>query len=321
MKFVSAFLLPFRFWQILSLAPFGLIENSLSFNVNKKDKIFAIFSLFMHITWLIISVTFMDSYLLPSHSRVYVIDTVFIMLFNHFTSCFIIAEAIINTNHQIDFLERMNKIDYALTYKLQIKIIHEKYTFQNNVRFICWILWHLICHLTIIAYFAIAASIEFNFWIFYAIPFFICSLQYQRMILYIHQIRNRYAILNKFIIDNFPSYIVSIYEPNKVNEKKIDLLKSKTLLRELRDTYQELHDVSELINKIFRWSLPLCIGHDFHSILTNFYLVLSVWMKHDSWTHVTPSIMWLTCSLSQVWLLSHACHSTTAEVNIYSSYK
>lgn len=181
MKFVSTFLLSFRGWELFSLTPFSLTENTLRPYENRKIKIFAVFSLIFHIALTICSLIFTNWYIdWKNQTTIIGYNNIIAMLSHQITSLVIVFEALIYTNYQIDFLHRMNKIDYAMTHRLQIKIDYEKCRFQNNVGFIVWILWHLISNISIYFF---ENEMDNRFQLLYIVPFVLYSLQYQRIIL------------------------------------------------------------------------------------------------------------------------------------------
>lgn len=317
MEFVSTFFWSFCFWQFFSLAPFTLTNNTSRPYKNNKLIIFASFSLLFHIALAICSLTFTDWYIdwknqttILAYYNIYAY-----MLLHQVTSCIIVIEALVNINHQIDFVQRMNKIDNALRHKMQIKINYEKCQLQNNVGFIVWLLWHLISQTAI---FAFENEIENRFQLLYVVSFILYSLQFQRCVLYVYQIHHRYELLNLFILETFPldDNIDEIQEVNIDYDRNNHL---KAQIFNLSDIYQELQDASDAINKIFRWSLPLCIGNDFQGILGEIYWMLVLLLSdnnHNPWTIYVSRFFWLSWHLLHILFLSHACHSTSREVSI-----
>lgn len=283
---------------------------------NKKLIIFASFSLLFHIALAICSLIFTDWYIdwknqttILAYYNIYAY-----MLLHQVTSCIIVIEALVNIDRQMDFLQRMNKIDQALTHKMQIKIDYEKRQLQNNVGLSVWLLLHLISQTAI---FAFENEIENRFQLLYVVSFILYSLQFQRCVLYVYQIYHRCELLNQFILETFPldDNIDGDQEVNIDHERNNHL---KAQIFDLSDIYQELHDASDTINKIFCWSLPLCIGNDFQGILGEMYwmLVLLLSDNHNPWTIYVSRFFWLSWHLVHILFLSHACHSTSREVSI-----
>lgn len=235
-----------------------------------------------------------------------VFTIIFNMLSAQVVTCLIIYESINKTNEQIDFLERFNKIDHALQYKLRIEINFKSYRFHNNIGCIVWFLWHFSCPIAIFIYCYLTENHRLErFHTLYAMAFFIYSLQYQRMIVYLCLIRHRYALLNQFLLE---------FQEN-AKQIRIDDLTSKEVLIELRNIYQELYEASDLINTIFRWSLPLCIGIDFYNCMGHIFYIFFICFFHEPWTAAIVPFIWLTCNLSHLLISAHACHSTTKKVN------
>lgn len=128
--------------------------------------------------------------------------------------------------------------------------------------------------------------------------------------------------MNQFVLETFPLEDIMI----EIQKVIIDFEKNnhlKAQLLELRDIYQELHDASHTINNIFRWSIPLCIGFDFHEILVDAYWIIRVWLSNDDYNpliNVVFPIMWLSWHLTHIFFLSHACHSTSRKVSEIGSF-
>lgn len=305
MRFLSTFLWVLHIWQMFSLVPFKLTEKTLLPTANNNYKIFAFFSLWSYISTATCSLIYSEWYIDWSSDPHNVYTIMFNMLSTQAVTCLIIYEAIDKTDEQIDFLERFNKIDNALRYKLKIEINYKSYRLYNNIGCILWFLWHFSCTISIFVYCYLTENRSFErFHIFYAMPFFIYSLQYQRMIVYVHLIRNRYTLLNQFLRE---------FEEN-VKQNKIDHLTSRDLLIELRNIYQKLYEASDLINKIFRWTLALCIAVDFYNCMGHIFYMFIIFLLNQPWTDAIAPFIWLTCNLGHVLILSHACHSTTKKV-------
>lgn len=235
-----------------------------------------------------------------------------------FLACVVIAEAILNRNAQIDVLELINQIDLNLDYKLRLQINYKQQQFRNNVSaglwlfafFICVILNAVLLHLN-------GTDREERFWFFYIIPFFICTLQYQRLLFYVPLLRHRYQILNEYFLR-----ISETQETRRnIQAAKPDSLEPLITARQLidfRNIYQQLYEAAVQINDMFWWSLPLCILVDFHAVLLNTYRAFLVLLTNASGDNVMFSLLWGFCNAGHLLLVSHACHSTSIMVSFKS---
>lgn len=112
----------------------------------------------------------------------------------------IIVESRLKRSVQIDFLNKIAKIDMVLINKLGINL---KYGQQHRFTFFRCVFaaFMFITTETIMIY-----SLEKNeehifeiFWILYTIPLLICSLQFQQIISYLCLVQHRYRSINEFI--------------------------------------------------------------------------------------------------------------------------
>lgn len=189
MNFVSTFPWSFRFWQFFSLTPFSLTGQTLRPYKNPKLKTIAIFLLIFFIVLTICGIIFIIGYTdWEKASKIIAYNTAITMLLLQFTSCVILAESILNIDRQINFLERMDKIDYALTHKLQLKIDYQKYQYRNNAVIVIWIFLHLIYRTVVTG----TLFEDHNYLIFvllHTIPFALYTLHYLHMIIIVYVIK------------------------------------------------------------------------------------------------------------------------------------
>lgn len=320
MKFLATILLPFRFWQIFSLVPFGL--NSEKLNLKKTHSqwlLFSMASLTVHIAALIHGLIVQDLYVPNDTDIDSQYNEIITLVLIRFTACVIVLEAILNRKKQSTVLEMINKIDLNLEYKLRIKINYKRQQLNFNIGTILWLLVFGISDTAILVLAHVNGQEKFKiFWLFYAIPFIICGLQYQRLAYYATLLRQRYQLLNEFLLN-----ICSIQEGHQIESKSSDMkLKHSTLdslvttlqVRDFRNIYQQLYDVSVCVNDMFRWSLPLCILCDFHKLLVNSYVIFTMFLLRDSGDDAIIGAFWGICNVVNLLLVSHACHSTTIAV-------
>lgn len=319
MKFLTTILWPLRVWQIFGIVPFGLKREKLLPNRNSSLHYYAMASLAVHIAVFIHGMVAVNSYRITTERSTAFFNEVFTMCLMRFVACVIVAEAIFYRSSQIDTLELINQIDFNIEYKLRLAIDYKKNTFRNNLCAALWISIFLICDVSIFvtAHMKINSQAE-KYWLFYSFPFLICTLQYQRLVYYVHLLRHRYDLLNDFLL-NISSIQEKYQNDEGATETKtkrvfIEPLITTTQLRDFRNIYQQLYDASILVNDMFWWSLPLCILIDFHKMLVNSYSIFAYLLTPSPSDDAIVSIFWGVCNVAQLLLLSHACHSTSIKV-------
>lgn len=321
MKFLATILLPFRLWQIFSLVPFGLIGEKLYPNKASNLHYFSMASLAVHVAALLHGLIVQDLYV-PDDGEAYSqYNEIITLCLMRFIACVIVLEAILDRRTQITVLEMMNQIDLNLEFKLRIKINYKRQQFHYNVGTLLWLLVFGISVVAIFVYAHVKGQEKFMmFWLFYSLPFIICGLQYQRLSYYATLLRQRYQLLNEFLLN-----ICAIQEAHQIESESLDVkLKHTTLdrllttirVRDFRNIYQQLYDVSLRVNDMFWWSLPVCILSDFHKLLVNAYLIFATFLVQSSGDDAFIGMLWGICNVVNLVLVSHACHSTTIAVSI-----
>lgn len=319
MKFLATILLPFRIWQIFSLVPFGLISEKLYLNKASNLHYYSMASLAVHIAALFHGLIIQNFYV-PNEGEVYTQYNEIITLgLMRFIACVIVLESILNRKTQFTVLEMINQIDLNLKCKLRIKINYKRQQFHYNIGTLLWLLVFGVSDTAILVYAHVKGEEKFKmFWLFYSIPFIICGLQYQRLAYYATLLRQRYQLLNEFLLN-----ICSIQEAHQIESESLDMkpkhstldpLITTTQVRDFRNIYQQLYEASVCVNDIFWWSLPLCILSDFHKLLVNTYLIFAMFLVQSSGDDAIVGVLWGICNVINLLLVSHACHSTTIAV-------
>lgn len=331
MKFLTTLAWPLRVWQIFAMAPFAVTNKTLFPVTDVKLKFYAIVWLLLHIVLLILCVVYSSTYLDWSELPIGNYDTLMAMITIRLLSVLIVGEAIFKVHKQIEFLQRINHIDLILRHRLQVHVDYKKHQLQCNILTTIWIFVCFSCAICVFVVFNVNED-EFDecFWVLYAFPFLIYSLHYQRMVVYLHAIRLRYQMLNQFIekvcmfqergvVNNV--ILQAFKQMSKVAfaDCPVEQLISKSQLMDIRNIYQIMYETTNIINDMFWWSLPLCIGIDFHRLLVNSYLLFGVLLFHAQWKSLAIACLWGGVNVSHLILLSHACHSTNKEVRRFFS--
>lgn len=328
MKFLISLVWPLRLWQLLAVAPFGVTKQFSLPTKNTKLHYYAIISLFIHIILLALSVIFSSTYIEWSSKNFTKFDDILAMIIVRSSSCIVVGEAIFKLNKQIDFFKQIIRIDFVLYRKLHIRIDYDKYQIRNNLITAIWIFGLLICVFCVsITTYTFGDLYSERFWAFYVGPLFIYSLNCHRMVLYVFIIRRRYQLLNQFIekicmlqekkVGN-QNILQTFEQLSKINSPPIEpmavQLISESQLKDIRNIYQMLYEATEMINDLFLWSLPLCIGIDFHRLLVNAFYLFAVWLLQENWLVIILAISWGSLNIAHLIILSHACHTTSRAV-------
>lgn len=326
MKLLTTLQWPLRVWNIFAMAPFGVTNKTLLPVKDVKLQFYSTVWLLLHIVLLILSVVYTSTYLNWTELAIGNYDTLMAMMTIRLLSCLIVGEAIFKIQKQTEFLQQINRIDFILRHRLRIHIDYKKHQFQCNILTTIWIFVCFSCAICVfVVYHIIEDVYSERFWVLYAFPFLIYSLHYQRMVLYVHVIRLRYQMLNQFI-----EKVCMFQERGVVNNEilrafkqmskvafadcPLEQLISKSQLMDIRNIYQIMYETTNIINDMFWWSLPLCIGIDFHRLLVNSYLIFGVLLFHLKWKDLVIGLFWGGINITHLILLSHACHSTKKEV-------
>lgn len=326
MKFLTTLKWPLRVWQIFGMAPFGVTNKTLLPVKDIKLQFYSAIWLIVHIVLFILSMVYSSTYLDWADLPIGNYDTLMAMMTIRLLSCLIITEAIFKRHKQTEFLQQINRIDFILQNKLEIAVDYKKHQMQCNILITIWMFVCFSCAICVfVVYHMINDKFNECFWVLYAFPFLIYSLHYQRMVLYVHIIRLRYRMLNQFI-----EKVCLFQERGIVNNEILQAFKqmakvlhanypleqllSKSQLMDIRNIYQIMYETTNIINNMFWWSLPLCIGIDFHRLLVNSYLIFGVLLFHLKWNDLVIGLFWGFINITHLILLSHACHSTNIEV-------
>lgn len=200
MHILMVLLYPFRLWQVFSLSPFGLARKTLWPKESTKLKYYAIACILIHIFALIFSFFSISTYTSEKNSVVLRYNTILSLIVSRLLACVIVIEAVFKRNDQIDFFERVKKIDSILKQKLQVKIEYTKYQHQNNFIMFACLFIYLSMEIFVLARVYVQERYFFlNYWLYLSVPNLISSLLCHQIATYVHIIRRRYAMINDFL--------------------------------------------------------------------------------------------------------------------------
>lgn len=265
-----------------------------------------------------------------------IIDTVLIC-FVRLLEIVIMVESLIKRSKQIQYLHYCGFVDEAITEKLLIDMHYHRLR-QGTIRSAA--IWFVAFFAAqgIIIWMSMVETIHYVlFCSLYAQSFFASSLNYFQMIFYVKLLRFRIHVVNRTLEDLSNDHRMCVM-PRKYNFKvtrvahRVDLIDDsqvKTVnatksadenyilekLVTLRTLYQQLWEQSIRINRQFQWSLPLNIGNDFFSLLSNCYWVFLFLLKSEKSTEITMStircLTWAILNIVHIFMLSKQCHKTS----------
>lgn len=317
---------PMWIWQLFGMAPFKFVNKSSLSTKNTQLQYYTITLLLFHFILLIIAIFFSSTFINWSPVSYINYDNFLSMLSIRLVACIIVAEAIFKLNKQIEFFRRIIRVDHILSHKLRIEIDYKKEQIQNNILTAVWIVMCFVCIICVlIALNTINISTTTGFWLWYSVSFTVYSIHYHRIVLYVHLILLRYKSINQFIEKvcsiewkkaESPEYFLAFKQMSQVGYDRIEQPMTISQLADIRKAYQILYETTDLINDMFRWSLPLCIGIDFHQLVVNFYLTFVVLLMSTEWNALLMNTTWGIINIGHLICLSHACHCTRKEVSL-----
>lgn len=264
-----------------------------SFSTKSKYKIFLIFLSLAYIGYTFFTLWF--AFYLQNNCCVQSLSALIQFLFElsillaHFT---VMLEALINRNAQMYLIEKFSHIDWLLRKKFQIPISYhkEKYSifiYLSIVEFI-WIFIRTI--LT----FHINNKYEINNLLYPSIfSTWVLRLRFNQIIFFIYLLRNRLRLLRDQLNELLVTCTLNVNSKNRWrfyhDASKIFVLDITIANRSLYDRllnvkqlYGELHEICELLNRIFGWSLLCIIAQSFFDFSINSYWIYMAFEKSNS---------------------------------------
>lgn len=316
MKLLSSLRWPFLVWQMVGTAPFTVAKKALVPVQNPKLQLYSAILFIVNVVLLILSMVFTSVYIAPTEKVVTWYNSLVTMLSIRLLTCIVVLEAILKVNRQTDLLQRITRVDFILRHKLRIHVDYKKHQFHNNLMTTVWVFGCFACIVSVfvVQHVGLKNKTEETFWLIYAIPFLMYSMNYHRMVSYVYEIRRRYQMLNCFLEDICTAQQRRSLNDDLLANGRIENLISKSQLIDFRNAYQILYEASNVVNDTFWWSLPLCIGIDFHLLLMNSYGVFAVLLLRGEVIILGVVVSWGSMNIAHLLLLSHACHSASKEV-------
>lgn len=226
---------------------------------------------------------------------------------------------------QIDFLRKINSIDFILEYKIGITLNYRDRRRTNIIRLLRWIIMDISIFIINLVTLCIIFRVAHRWWIILYVSFIICSLRYYQIITYVDIIHYRYTQINQFINN--------LHKKQEETDENVnyDLLKTMKNVRKMSDQHKSAHiheklsdlrrvcrllsSANRCINEMFQFSIPLIIVNDFLQILVNCFWVLRIFLADDSsLNYLIAPLFWAFLNFNHVLTISAVCDHASKEV-------
>lgn len=333
MNLFQAILPSIRLFQFFCLCPVSVISE-FQFSTRAFFLTYSVLQLIVRICIFFYGIFAKHLFPQNEYQLVAVIDTVLICGVR-LLEIIILLEALMKRKLDKTLIENFEIIDKMMKERLKIDMDFQHFYRKNLIYLICWIGIFLSISATII-YLSVGDLNYVYFRLTYFVPFFLSSLAYYQINLWINLIQRHFRILKTFIshlecdttkhptkmansLETFQSTLATDYH-RIINLNSNLSYNSAILIKHfiiVRDLYNRLWIQTNLVNERFRWSTILMIGNDFISLLSNFYWML-ICMLHYSMCRdmsITACFLWSLLNILHIFLLCGTCHKTVDEAN------
>lgn len=229
---------------------------------------------------------------------------------------------------QMDFLQKINSIDFILEYKIGIRPNYTNRRKTNIIRLLRWLMMNVSILITNFILIYNFYAIAYRWWTISFVSFFIYSMRYYQIATYADIINHRYHQINQFIstldsCDRNVDYEVNVDFVKTIHNVRTIFQKYKTgriyeKLNDLRRLCRLLSSANQNINEMFQYSIPLMIVNDFFQLLTNCFWTLRILFENKSpFEHAISPLFWAVLNLNHFITLSACTHHATQEVHIF----
>lgn len=331
--FMKTIILPFRIFQTFSLCPFGLHNKPLLPVSKTYLRNIAIAAIVIYTALFIHGLFITDKYINYSQKPFQYYFDFFYMTLSRLLLLIILVESLLKRNLNIKFFENIHKADTILVEKLSANLAFDQNRKLNNLRTGVWLVVFIITSgTTLICWIVSNDQLSIMYWALLLVPSLMATMRYFQMITYVNLTKIRFQVINKLV--------KSFYSLDPINSKKGNVVDKNLLhtmskisddrsaevekyvifknLIELRQVYILLYDATEMINELFRWSVPINIAKDFIDTLTCVYWTF-LWILKPSMPtmHMTvASIAIIVIHMFHIMSVSNECHYTVEEVSV-----
>lgn len=337
--------------QLFGFTPFEITKPNTFYIYN----IVATLSLFITTSIIIYRIITTEIAQITQHNTAVLNVNLIQMNLFRFAHVLILIESIVKQKYQKLFFQQIQSIDQLLMDKYGIEINYKSLRRYININLICFGAIYLLCLTSIIIYRIFASQINNNsnnnnnnnyhsvtIWQYIGLlynltPFLLISLRYFQIIMLMSLIRDRFGHLN-YVLENIDLcgkgimlmgnlkigsgnqiLLVAEYQgqqrKTENNNKRIQRLRALDQLLIVRDLYDRLWDLTQLINACFGWSLLINTANDFISITSNCYLIfLLAKFGLSDIMRIVSSVCWTIPHIINLLGITHLCSTTIKKV-------
>lgn len=333
MDFFDSIKITIRVCQLICLSPFALkTHRNDGTTSNGARKVFAsviILAQFLVIIFSIIFNSMIVNSKLPQSVKTF--DSAILILLQ-LTALVIFIESYARRSTQIDFLHKMNTIDFILEFKIGIHLNYVEQQCCDIKRLVRWLVIDITEFIVnSVLFYCFFPKSTYIWWTMLSLSFFVCSIRYFQMVSFVHLIRYRYRRINEFM-DNFNLFeqntdtfnvdlVTSIQSlcTNTHGKDQKNHYTSKVVyqkLVDLRRVYRLISSASQNIDDMFQWSIPANLSNDVLHILINSFWILRLLIKQDKGiAYIIIPAFWTLVNINHIVSLSSVCHHASDEVH------
>lgn len=333
MDFFDSIKILIRVCQLICLSPFQLkTHQNESSTSNNVRKVFASVIILVQFLVLIFSIIFNPMIVNP---KLRIFDSAVLTLIQ-LTALVIFIESYAMCSTQIDFLQKINTIDFILEFKIGIRLNYNEQQCCNIKRLVRWLVIDVTVFIvnTTMFYYLFPKNMYIFWWTMLYLSFCVCSIRYFQIVSYVYLIQHRYFRINEFIdkfnllernIDVFNIDLAASNQSlsgNSNDDGQINHYTSKVAyqkLVDLRRVYRLISSASRNINHMFQWSIPLNISNDVLHILINSYWILHLLLieGNKGIAYMICPGLWILVNINHLISLSSLCHQASNEVKSF----
>lgn len=327
MDFFDSLAIALHVWKWVCLSPFSLKDHQMTSVSKNTHRNYSFTVMLIQCVVIVLCLVFLKHFIHPETAQALrTIDTIQLTMIQ-LTALLIFWESYKKRFIQMDFLRKINSIDFILEYKIGISPNYAKRKMTNILRLARWIFMDISIFIVNLVIIVTAYEIVYRWWLVVYASFFICSFRYYQITTYVDIIHYRYCQINQFINslqlhnEKFSDEYLNVDLTKTLKNVRTIFQKYKTKrtyekLADLRRVCRLLSSANYSINEMFQWSIPTIIVNDFLHILVNSYWVLRIFLENKHPFHyLIPPLLWTGLNFNHLISLSAVCHHATEEVS------
>lgn len=334
MQYLKTLSFSFPIWQLFSLCPFTFTKHTFQPKIDQKHTYIVIISVAVQFCALVHGLCDFDHYTTSvDRSRVVFLADIISMALIRFTAIVIMIESWLKRGHQIEFLTKVEEIDLILRTNLMIDLKYELRQKLHIRKLFVWIGTQLSLELAMLTTaFLVEMPTLRMYWLLYTIPLFICMTRYQQFISYVDLLHDRFKALNKHVETltlskhRNQNILSSSNDPTNplhyknahaqmLHFRDVEAFLIYNKLKHLQKVYRALLEATEMLNRLFRWSILLNMGNDFFNVTINLYWVIVNFVRNDSKLELVGVFSWGIFDVIMLISVSKACHFACHQAN------